>query len=83
MKCSYCEGGHVGNRRRVGPTGRQLYNILVDTCYTCGALFPVQELKVKQRNWVERYNKRMKEYYELREIAKSEDPDLQRMWDIQ
>ena len=82
MKCSYCNVGHVGNRRRVGPTGRQLYNILVDVCYQCGALYPVNELKGKQLNWVNRFNKRMKEHYELREAAKSEDPDLQWVWDI-
>jgi len=77
MKCTVCNEGHVGSRRRIGPTGRELYNVLVDICYRCGSLFPVQELDVKAARWVERYNKRMKSYYELRESEKAKDKDLQ------
>jgi hypothetical protein len=60
MKCSIC-GHHVGDRQRVGPTGNKDFNILVDICYGCGTLYPVEpdKLTYDYYRWVWRYNKRM------------------------
>jgi len=64
MKCPICQEGHVGNRRRVGPTGRKHFNILVDTCYKCGAMFQVYNIPHIKEEWVRRYNERMRLNYE-------------------
>lgn len=65
MKCNLC-GHHVGDRRRVGPTGNNDFNILVESCYKCGTLYPVEhnELSYKEIHWVYRYNERMKWNYQ-------------------
>lgn len=64
MKCDICGRG-VGNRQRVGPTGDNDFMILVDKCYGCGALYPVEpdKLSYKETHWVYRYNERMKWNY--------------------
>jgi len=59
MKCEVCNH-HVGNRRRVGPTGKDFFMIRVDSCYECGTIYPVDNLTYKERNWVDRWNKRIK-----------------------
>lgn len=57
----YMECKHdTGDRRRIGPTGRKQFMILVDRCHKCGAMIPVfpKELTWKERNWIERFNKK-------------------------
>ena len=63
MRCPLCNH-HVGNRRRVGPTGRDVFMILIDSCFNCGTMVPVDELPYKENRWVERYNERMKREFE-------------------
>lgn len=57
MKCD-C-GHHIGNRRRVGPTGKKSFMIRVDSCCECGKLYPVDSLSEDEQKWVNRWNKRM------------------------
>jgi hypothetical protein len=64
--CDICGSPHTpGNRRRVGPTGRRFFMILIDSCYECGTMYPVEpdKLSYHEARWVERYNKRMKTDY--------------------
>ena len=65
MKCEFCNGG-IGNRRRVGPTGNNDFNALVESCYRCGMLYPVfpETLSYKENEWIRRYNERMQRNYE-------------------
>lgn len=65
MKCEYCNGG-VGDRKRVGPTGNNYFNILIESCYRCGMMYPVfsESLSYQQSEWIRRYNERMKRNYD-------------------
>lgn len=75
--CDICNSKNPpGNRRRVGPTGRRFFMILVDSCYACGAIYPVEpnRLSYHEARWVERYNKRMKINYLENEPNDKTDP---------
>lgn len=63
-KCDIC-GHHVGNRQRVGPTGNKNFTVLVDKCYGCGNLYPVEleKLSYDCYRWVWRYNERIQRNY--------------------
>lgn len=63
MKCDVCGRG-VGDRRRVGPTGKEVFSVLIDSCYGCGTIYPVEkDLIYKHKRWVDRWNERMKNNY--------------------
>ena len=66
QKCIVCDH-NIGNRIRVGPTGKQTFTVLVDSCYECGRLFPVfpDILNHQQKDWIKRYNKKLKENYDI------------------
>ena len=59
MKCMICENGNVGNRHRAGPTGQKDFMILVDECYKCHCLYPVNpdDLSYLERDWITRWNR--------------------------
>lgn len=60
MERCECGAQFWDNRRRVGPTGRGDFSILVFTCSICGALCPVfpERLGWKEHDWVRRWNLR-------------------------
>lgn len=49
-------------RKRVGPTGRKFFMILVDECYSCKEFFPVRPDKLSESmaKWIERWNRRVR-----------------------
>ena len=68
--CPMCDG-KVGKRKGTGPTGNKDIFILADECYSCGSLVPVQDISLKEWQWVDRWNKRSYESY-LKTLIKKE-----------
>jgi hypothetical protein len=64
--CPKCDSS-LGNRKRVGPTGRKTFSIRVDECYRCHTLVPQEPLDdMKARDWLDRFNARVwKDYNKL------------------
>jgi len=48
----------IGDKHRVGPTGKKLFTILIERCFKCGILIPVkpEQLSYKECKWIERWN---------------------------
>ena len=67
IKCPIC-GGHIGNRRRVGPFSyKKNFMILIEDCNKCGYMYPVNgmdSLSDKEFDWVYRWNNRMRKEIE-------------------
>jgi hypothetical protein len=57
--CLSC-GGKFGARRRVGPTGRKNFNILIESCYRCGILRNIEPLTKEEQSWLDRYNNNLR-----------------------
>jgi hypothetical protein len=57
LKCDHV----LGYRKRIGPTGKKTFNILVDQCLKCKILVPKypSKLTYEESNWLKRYNKRI------------------------
>lgn len=55
-----CNKKHYRGRCRVGPTGKKQWMIRVDGCHNCGVILPAQKLTTNQKNWVKRWNNRIK-----------------------
>ena len=55
--CPWC-GNALGSRRRIGPTGNNDFIILVESCYRCERVYPVQTWKLgwKELRWIDRLN---------------------------
>ncbi len=51
---------HIESRKRVGPTGRRSFMVLVDDCGRCGRILrSVFDLSWREYSWVRRWNARL------------------------
>ena len=59
MTCQH-KRGH--QKQRTAPTGRVKFkSILCQTCWICGHIFPMSKISWVQREWVERFNRKVEE----------------------
>lgn len=55
-----CTDRHAMRRQKSGPTGRQTWMVIVDSCWRCGVMRPIRPTNFIQRDWLRRWNRKVK-----------------------